>query len=222
METVKPKFETGEAVMKHLGSQLFNDFTICDPTLRSIYEKTFWCFAGDDASYPFSKTGAQSATELGIEANKGMLLVGNTGVGKTTLFRIMARYFFGSIRQLTILGMGQLAEYLSHGKSGVSQVLNDYGRRVKNDLLIDDIDLSSEKDYRTTTIKDIIYQREELYTQTKGKHRTHLCFSFTADSPNPELLVRERLKEVYSAHIYSRMAGMCNLVLWQGKSFRPV
>src|SRR5438270_11638546 len=99
--------------MKHIRSQLFNDFTLSEPTLRSIYEKTFWCFAGDDASYPFSKSGAQSATELGIEANKGMLLIGNTGVGKTTLFRVMARYFFGSIPQLTILCMGHLAEYLS-------------------------------------------------------------------------------------------------------------
>lgn len=222
METVKPKFETGEDVMTHIGSTLCKNFTLSDPLQQEVYEKVYWCFAGEHASYPFSKAGATCASELGIDASKGILLVGNTGVGMTTLFRIMARYFFGTPRELKILSMGLLAEYLSNKTSGINQVLTDYGRRSTKDLLIDDLDLSLTHDYKTITIKDLIYQREEMYTKIQENYKTHLCFSFTADGNDPELSVKERLIEVYGKHIYSRMADICNVILWQGKSFRPV
>lgn len=219
MHTVKPKFETGEQAIEYVGKILFKNFTLSDPLVKSIYEKVYWCLAGENAFFPFSRNNVNSPGELGIDSTKGILLVGNTGVGMTTLFRIMQKLFLNTARELRIISTGNLAEYLSK-RSGVNEVLNEYGRHLWKDLLIDDIDLSLHRDYRITTIKDLIYQREALYAQTQGQYKTHLGFSFTINSHNPQLSIKQQLIEVYGEHVYGRMVSMCNIILWQGKSFR--
>ena len=243
MNTVNNAIKTGEDLIMHAGSALWKDhyskrtFTLADPLVRDAYEKTYCCFAASlpkNRCYPFSREAARSPEELNIDPNKGMLLMGNTGVGMTTLFQIMAEVFMHTERafeRVDPFGFGDAfvainmvskdhvytsAQLQEPVYTGINDMLNIYGRCLLKDLLIDDTEIFMSRDKHSRIVKGLIYQREEIFPLKK----THLCISFSAEGDNPEQYAREMLLKAYGEHVYSRITSMFNIVLWPGKSFR--
>src|SRR3954466_8386400 len=172
MSTVNRTVQTGEDMIMHEGSSFWKGdfikrtFTLADPLVRDAYEKTYYCFAASlsQNSYypPFSRENPRSVEELNIDPNKGMLLMGNTGVGMSTLFQIMTEIFLHSDRAFDTVDRIEFDKkvYAINSKSkdhmytrlkeplytGFQDVLNAYGRSNIKDLLIDDIEIHMGKD----------------------------------------------------------------------------
>jgi hypothetical protein len=141
---------------------------------------------------------------LGLDPNKGLLIMGPVGVGKTYLIR----------EYLQDKNRGFWIEPYNVGKVVGSQGYDWYEQIKIDHLTFDDLGKEPESiNYYGTTLlpgQHIIELRYDVFQRTDGRNRT--CFTTN--------LNRDLLKEKYGERCYSRLIEMCNIVAITGEDLR--
>lgn len=133
-----------------------------------------------------------------IDLNKGILLIGPVGSGKTSIMNILRQFLFREEYYLIKSARDIAFEYQ---KDGV-EIIQKYGKQ-HNTLCIDDLGVENNSKFygnECNTIAEILLQRYELLTNFNIK--THTTTNLNADE----------LEELYGNRVRSRLRSMFNLI----------
>ena len=163
-----------------------------------------------------------------INRDKGLCIVGNYGIGKTSLIDVISDYIFNSMKLKVKDIKGNEHPLITYrgGYSGMNLVAAHVIKAAKeekdknryNELLelknitIDDI-FSEDKSYGQETLKDFLEQRYTLGLKTS------LVMNYSDDSNNLDLTI-ESFGKRYGARLMDRFFEMFNLIEFTGKSKR--
>lgn len=196
---------TGSQAIKILGNKLVKDFDIDSEPRLSIYKKVYEVFS------------------FGIvieKKEKGVMLIGSIGVGKSILMKIMQKLFKDSVRGFKWLTCYELIDLMEHYTP--SEIKSFYGKELKLDLYIDDIGVGNSiyNKYGNTTniISEILIERYELFI-SEG-YRTHISSNKPTSLDKlkyPEIIT---LEDLYGDRVIDRLKEMCEVVAWKGESLR--
>ncbi|MBP9791560.1 MAG: hypothetical protein KBD57_13535 [Bacteroidia bacterium] len=196
---------TGSEAIKVMGGKLTKDFDINSEPRLSIYRQVYENF--------------MIGLEEGIN-NKGVMLIGDIGVGKSMLMKIMQKLFKESRREFKWFNCRDISDLLE--TFSVLEIKEYYGKGCKMDLYIDDIGIgnSIHNKYGNTSniIADILIERYELFVSEGFK--THIS------SNKPTALDRQKypnistLEILYGNRIIDRLNEMCEIITWKGESLR--
>lgn len=151
---------------------------------------------------------------------KGVILVGDYGVGKTALMRVMQRLFKDSnakFKYVSAYELRDLSEELT-----LSQIKEMYGYDLKHDLYIDDI--GANIDVRrygnvVNVIAEIISERYDLFIDSG--FRTHFTTNLIPLDKDLEVETDISLEKAYSKRMVDRIVEMCSCyIIADGKSKR--
>lgn len=195
---------TGSEAIEYLGKQMFADFTFGDSVgiYRQIYKKFV-----DGCLHPDKR-------------EKGILLVGDVGVGKTTSMRIFHRMFKDTERKFRWITSSTLNDMLS--EYTLLEIKEMYGKKCLCDLMIDDVGLvAAQKNYGNVVnvISEIIMERYEIFVS--HGYRTHFTSNLMdrlTPENNPENF--PTLETILGSRVVDRMVEMCELIIWEGDSLR--
>ena len=140
----------------------------------------------------------QKCQEHKIDLNKGILLIGPVGSGKTSLMNILRIFLFRD-EYYQIKSARDIA--FEYQKEGV-ETIHKYGKQHKT-LCIDDLGIENNTKFygnECNTIAEILLQRYELLTNHKIK--THATTNLNANE----------LEELYGNRVRSRLRSMFNLL----------
>jgi DNA replication protein DnaC len=195
----------GSEAIQALGSSLYPGFSIAEEPRRSVYKRVYEKFIAGLA--PDNR-------------EKGLLLVGGIGVGKTALMRIFHRLFKDSARKFKWVTATELRDLLD--EYTVSEIKAMYGYDWKLDLYIDDIGFGNPNSNRygntVNLISEIICERYDLFVQTGIK--THLSSNLPAQVDKAKYPDVVTLTDLYGNRIVDRMREMCETLIFKGESLR--
>lgn len=181
-------------IITDLGRDFKNDFSIEKEPLHSQYRKVF---------------------EILSSSEKGVLLIGNIGCGKSMLMRVMQRLFKDTENSFRWVSAKDLKDMME--EMNVLDIKIRYGSNLKMDLYIDDIGIQKNKnDYGNVVniISEIIFEREELFSLEGFK--THLSSNLIPSS-NGNI---DTIETVLGKRVMDRISGMCEIISWESKSLR--
>lgn len=186
---------TGQDAVIFYGKFLTGDnFNLDDPYRKAMYENLYNYFA--------------ASPKTTLNPDKGILMIGNLGVGKSICMRVMNHLF--------------KAFKYAHAKRKIERVfkefgeveaMREYGSDYRFSLMIDD--LGSEEDFhlvygnRISLLGQILLERYDLFQQNP-KFKTHATTNLTT----PQLADR------YGQRNYDRFKEMFNVITWEGGSLR--
>lgn len=136
--------------------------------------------------------------EDNIDLNKGILLIGPVGSGKTSIMNILRQFLFREQYYLIKSARDIAFEYQ---KDGVD-IIQKYGKQ-HNAYCIDDLGVENNSKFygnECNTIAEILLQRYDLLTNYGIK--THATTNLNADE----------LEELYGNRVRSRLRSMFNLI----------
>lgn len=196
---------TGSEAIKTLGTKMHKDFDIDSEPRLSIYKSVYKNFAdGLDENI----------------SNKGVMLIGQIGVGKSVMMKIMQKLFKDSVRGFKWISCGDLIDLLEHYTP--SEVKQFYGKDLKVDLYIDDIGAGNSvyNKYGNTTniISEIISERYDLFVAEGIK--THVSSNRVTSLDKTEFQNIITLEDLYGARVIDRLKEMCEIIVWKGESLR--
>jgi len=196
------KILTGQELIKLIGTELYGEkFSIENENVKKAYKKVYDCFI----------EGLNTK-------NKGVLVIGNIGVGKSAMMKVIQRLFKDTDRCFKKVNSTELKDMSEELTSG--QIKDVYGYELKQDLYIDDIGLFSDvKRYGNTVniISEIILERYNLFVECGFK--THFSSNVVAALTNKESTV-PTLEKMYGNRILDRIKEMCYLIDFNGESLR--
>lgn len=176
-------------------------------------------------SNPLIKNGNIGST---INRDKGLCIVGNYGIGKTSLIDVISDFIFHSNKLIVKDIKGNPPTLITYrgGYSGMNltpahtiKAAKEEKDKIRyNELLesknitIDDI-FSEDKSYGQETLKDFLEQRYTLGLKTS------LVMNYCDDSNNLDLTI-ESFGKRYGARLMDRFFEMFNLIEFTGKSKR--
>jgi DNA replication protein DnaC len=209
MSVSKKNLEAEKTVKK--GSEAINIIGV------ELYGKKF--SIADKVTYENYKSCYESFVKsLFEQTDKGVLVVGGIGAGKTAMMRIMQRLFKDTERKflwINAYDLKDMAEVYT-----TSEIKMSYGSDLKCDLYIDDIGFSMDvKRYGNTVniITEILMERYELFVSSG--FRTHLSSNIpTFIKNNTEKI--PTLENVYGERVLDRIKEMCDLITFKGESKR--
>lgn len=148
-------------------------------------------------------------TERGYDHNKGLLVVGGVGTGKTEAFNVFRELFRASDRFFKVVSCRQvIREYTVDG----AKTLNKYGSDSKKTIYFDDLGLEevNVKMYGNTAnvMSEILLDRYDNFKRLGVK--TFATSNLSAD----------QFSEIYGERMRDRMREMFNYIQVNGKSFR--
>lgn len=195
---------TGSEAIEYLGKKMFPDFTIGESI--SIYKQVYQKFV-DGCKYPDKR-------------DKGFILVGDIGVGKTTCMKIFHRMFKDTPRKFRWINSSTLNDMLA--EYTLLEIKEMYGKKSLCDLMIDDVGLvGAQKNYGNVVnvISEIIMERYELFISHgyRTYFTSNLMDRLTAEN-NPENF--PTLETILGSRVVDRMVEMCDLIIWEGDSLR--
>ncbi len=142
--------------------------------------------------------------EHNIDLNKGILLIGPVGSGKTSIMNILRQFLFREEYYLIKSARDIAFEYQ---KDGVD-IIQKYGKQHKA-YCIDDLGVENNSKFfgnECNTIAEILLQRYDLLTNYGVK--THATTNLNADE----------LEELYGNRVRSRLRSMFNLISFPASS----
>lgn len=155
----------------------------------------------------FSKN--EAFTDRGYSLDKGILLVGDVGTGKTVAFQVMRELLRGSKRFFMVTSSRQLIrDYTIDG----AKVLNKWGRESSTPVYFDDLGLEevNAKMYGNSAnvMSEILLDRYDNFK----RHGTQ-----THASSN---LGAKEFEQIYGERMRDRMREMFNFIPITGQSMR--
>jgi len=193
----------GSEAISIIGVELYGKkFSIADKAMYENYKNCYEIFVNS----LFEKT------------DKGVLVVGGIGAGKTAMMRIMQRLFKDTERKflwINAYDLKDMAEVYT-----TSEIKMSYGSDLKCDLYIDDIGFSMDvKRYGNTVniITEILMERYELFINSG--FRTHLSSNIPTFLKNNTEKI-PTLENVYGERVLDRIREMCDLITFKGESKR--
>lgn len=196
---------TGSEAIKILGNKLYTGFDIDSEPQNSIYKKTYENFI----------SGLNEEN-----SGKGILLIGQIGVGKTAMMKIMQKLFKESARCFKWLTCNDLIEMMEHYT--VSEIKSYYGKDLKMDLYIDDVGMGnatySKFGNTTNIISEILLERYDLFV--KEKFKTHISSNRPTaldKTKYPDIIT---LEDMFGQRVVDRLREMCEVIVWKGESLR--
>jgi len=146
----------------------------------------------------------ESCVRNGIDLDKGILLSGPVGCGKTTLMKLL-RHLVPKMRPYEVIPCRNISFSFNH--LGV-KTIEDYGNTkffCFDDLGVEPIGRFYGKDLNV--MGEVLLSRYELYLQTNKKIKTHATTNLNA----------EELEERYGNRVRSRMRELFNLIAFDEK-----
>jgi len=217
------------------------DFIINEQSIKNIepiikyfsFDKTYF-----DSDNVVKKVGNK---ELQPSFDKGLLIVGNVGNGKTSVMKameFMIKYYADlSIKEMwdTSGDWNRLKFRFRTTESLVSeyeyldtQELKDifFKTYTGGSLFLDDLKREDKaKNYGITDVVGRLFEQRynafKNYTgESKRKFRTFGSMNYHEKYPNDVNFAIEGLGEKYGSHVYDRIFEMFNVIEFKGKSFR--
>ncbi len=143
---------------------------------------------------------AEACEKFGIDPDKGILLTGPVGCGKTTIMKLV-RHLVPHVRPYEIIP----ARNVTFGFNNIGyRIIEDYGNNglyLFDDIGVEPIGRHFGKD--CNVIGEILLSRHELYL--KNRTKTHGTTNLNADE----------LEERYGKRVRSRMREMFNLIAFK-------
>lgn len=194
----------GSEAIEFLGKQMFPGFSIgnCENIYKQIYKKFV-----QGCMYP-------------DKIDKGFIVVGDIGVGKTTCMKIFHRMFKSTERKFKWINSSTLNDMLS--EHSLLEIKEIYGKKCLCDLMIDDIGLvAAQKNYGNVinVISEIIMERYDLFIS--HGYRTYFTSNLMdrlEPENNPQNL--PTLETILGSRVVDRIVEMCDLIIWEGDSLR--
>jgi DNA replication protein DnaC len=192
---------------------LFGGAFKLDHNNRAIFELLCLYFAHDEKFVP-------AAVQMGVDnpsLEKGILIAGNFGVGKTWLMRVFARnqlqvFQVHNAKDIADLfekdGVDSQTQFIDPPRLPVNDIQNFYHRFIG--LCIDDMGTEREKNNygnRKNVIGDLIELR---YSRKATGHLLHITTNLNAD----------QLKEMYGGRVTSRLREIMNIIHLTGEDRR--
>lgn len=201
--------------------------------LRLQDKKTFWQlilrlvpgFVADDFNTPllrllwlyairseeFEQTRDEEGDLMGYSLDKGLLIYGNVGCGKTELLRCLQKYLqlLDSPLQFGVVPLKEIAEeFAADGYQAFHRRSNKVEHWLFDDLGQTDKETVANYANRVNIAENVILARYERYrTGTLSHFTTNMSF--------------EELQQHYDGRVWSRLTEMCNLVMLTGPDRRP-
>lgn len=204
------KILTGEDAVMFIGKNMFGEKFNLNDGRKEKYEKAYFVFACPDPDVQY----------MGMKSNKGLLLTGSIGVGKTTMMNVMQRLFKDTERRFKSVNCLQIKDMLEECK--VAEIKEWYGKNLKCDLYLDDIGLGqvnyNQFGNSVNIISELIYERYELFVS--DGFRTHMSTNIPTKLKDDAPATQNSLARMYGDRILDRIAQMTNLIEWTGKTLR--
>lgn len=195
----------GRELIQITGEEFCSDFSIEDPDRFEVYKNVYENFInGLDIS----------------KKEKGVMIIGGKGTGKTLMMRVMHRIFRSTERKFYWLKARELKYMID--EMTLSEILVKYGSGLKVDLYIDDIALETggQKIYGNyvNVISDLLYDRYELFCSTGIRTHTSSNLPRTVDNNlYPDIMTIEK---VCGERVSDRLIELCELHIMDGESLR--
>ena len=195
----------GSEAIKFIGSQFYKNFDFSKDPINGIYKTVYEKFIKGLENY---------------NTEKGILLIGNIGVGKTALMRIMQKLFKDTFRSFKWVNSYELYEMFE--EMPLSTIKEMYGKNYFGDLYIDDIGIGNgiiqKYGNKTNIISELIVERYELFVSTGIK--THLSSNISTKLDKIKYPNVQTLEELYGNRVLDRINEMCDNIIWKGESLR--
>lgn len=171
------------------GKQLFGkNFRIYDEDI-AIIRKLCHYFIKDK----------ENCERIGIDINKGILLSGPVGCGKTSLMKLL-KYLVPLQRPYLLAPCRNIVFGFNHLGYKTIEDYGDSSSICFDDLGVEPMGRHYGKD--CNVMGEVLLSRYELYLQTKTKVKTHATTNLNA----------EELEERYGNRVRSRMRELFNLI----------
>jgi len=195
---------TGSQAIQTLGGSMYENFSIEKEPHFSAYKQVYENFTKNVKG----------------EKNKGLLLIGKIGVGKTALMKIMQRLFKDTDSKFKWVKANEF-KYLLDEYSN-NELMAMYGKECNVDLYIDDIGIGNS-DYKRfgnsiNIISEIIYERYDLFLE-KGL-RTHFSSNLPTSLDKLQYPNIDTLSDIYGDRVTDRLKQMCETLVIKGESLR--
>jgi energy-coupling factor transporter ATP-binding protein EcfA2 len=196
----------GQEVLTTIGKRLFGEkFSLEDESMRKLYKEVFEsCIRG-----------------LDNWQEKGTMIVGNVGVGKTWLFKVMQKAFIDSRSGFVWFNCKNTKDYLE--TFSLTELKERYGAGLKQDILFEDLGIGNpvEKEYGNSInlMAELLMDRYELFIN-EG-YKTHITTNkYTSLPQDPKYHNVVTLTHQFGDRVVDRMFEMCYIKQWKGKSLR--
>lgn len=166
----------------------------------------------------------EQCTEIGLDQNKGLLLYGGTGVGKTTLMQLIPM-LQPNMPHIPLVSTSELSEQYSMNGPNAYDLIN-----FSRSFILDDIGSENKSTHygnTTDVVSDVIKKADTLRNQIQyisinghGKESKRLRKAIPKNvkihaTTNCDL---QQLKERYGDRTTSRMGGLVNAIDFSSKS----
>lgn len=149
--------------------------------------------------------------------NKGLLLLGTVGTGKTDLIRLLKKYFYEYMRGVLNFSTHTVWKYAGEFEKDGYKAFDGHekGNRCYDELcLIDGRQTQPLREYVSHFGNKLLIGEELIMLRYEAFKNFGYMTHFTT---NAEPL---QLKDVYGARAYDRLIEMCNFIVFTGESRR--
>ena len=181
-------------ILESFGKKMFGDKFYINPNDKEVISKLLSYFTQDEKASKY----------FGIDLNKGILLNGSTGVGKTSLMKLMSRYSSQDTR-FQMLNCRHISTHFGiEGPTIIGQYCYpDLMSQNNPNVCYDDLGAETHFNYYATSCRvmsEILLTRFDLFDNLQIK--THIISNLNINE----------IEDIYGQRLRSRFRKMVNLI----------